>query len=158
MARTSTSDRSRNQSADRGADSEHAALIEQATQRAAKAIRRAAARAAADRAHARSHSSARASIGLVLGVIAALVVVTGALASLAIAIGVIGMLVAASGVAVTGDRYPYVTGRIEALVGLLLSVAAVVVGALALAGVLPALDTGTNQVERLHDWLPGWLT
>lgn len=68
-------------------------------------------------------------------------------------------LVIAIGATVTAGRHRYfLTGRTQAGVALLLAVATVVVGSLALAGALPWLETGTNHVEQLRDVLPSWLT
>lgn len=139
-------------------DSEHTLKIEKATERAAGEIRDAAARAAADRAHIRARTSALAGVGLVLGVVAALAVATGALVVLGVAVGVLALLVALGGLAATGRRHPYLAGRIEALVGVLLAIAAVVVGILGITGVIPALDADANHVERLRDVLPAWLS
>jgi len=126
--------------------------------KAAEAIRDAAARAAADRAHARARTSALASIALVLAVAAALIVATGVLAVIGVGVGVLALLFAIAGLSATGRRYRFIAGRGEALVGLLLATAAIVVGILAITGVLPGFDTDTNVVEQLHDWLPDWLT
>jgi membrane-bound lytic murein transglycosylase B len=136
---------------------EHSTKIEEATEEAAEAIRDAAARAAVDRAHARAHTSALASIALVLAVAAALIVATGVLAVIGVGIGVLALLFAIGGLSATGRRYRFIAGRGEALVGLLLATAAIVVGILAITGVLPGFDTDTNVVEELSDQLPGWL-
>jgi uncharacterized membrane protein HdeD (DUF308 family) len=138
-------------------EQEHSTKIEEATERAANTIRKAAARAAADRAHARTRTSVLAALGLVLGVIAATAVATGVLAVLGIVIGVLALLVGVGGLTATGNHHPYLAGRIEAVAGLLLAAAAIVIGILAATGALPALDTDTNLVQRLHDQLPGWL-
>jgi|SRR5690606_1190424 len=140
----------------RSGDPEHTAKIEKATERAAGVIRDAAARAAADRARIRARTSALASLSLVLGVVAALAVATGALVVLGVAVGVLAALTAVGGLSATARRHPYLAGRTEALIGMLLAAAAVVTGVLAITGVLPGLDD-TNQVERLRDVLPGWL-
>jgi hypothetical protein len=137
---------------------EHSTKIEEATERAADTIRKAAARAAADRAHAKARTSVMASLGLVFGVVAVLLVATGALAMLGVVLGVIALLVAVGGITSTGNHYPYLAGRTQTIVGLLLAVAAIVIGILAVAGALPAVDTDTNLVERLHERLPSWLT
>jgi hypothetical protein len=156
--RTATAERPRDRrdSRDDGGY-EHSAKIDEATEKAAVAIRDAAARAAADRAHARARTSAMASIALVLAVVAALAVATGALAVIGIGIGIIAVLFAIGGLSATGRRYSFLAGRTEAMVGMLLATAAIVIGVLAIAGVLPGFGTDTNQVERLQDVLPSWL-
>lgn len=156
-ADTATADRGRERPHDRSDDYEHSAKIEEATEKAAVAIRDAAARAAADRAHARARTSAMASISLVLAVVAALVVATGALAALGIGIGIVALLFAIGGLSATGRRYSFLAGRTQAIVGLLLATGAIVIGVLAVAGVLPNFGTDTNLVEDLREWLPGWL-
>jgi hypothetical protein len=143
---------------DRDGGYEHDTKIEEATEKAAEAIRDAAARAAADRAHAQARTSALASIALVLAIAAALVVATGVLAVIGMGVGVLALLFAIGGLSATGRRYRFIAGRGVALVGLLLATAAIVVGILAIIGVLPGFDTDTNMVEQLHDWLPGWLS
>lgn len=143
---------------DRDVRYEHSTKIEQATEKAAEAIRDAAARAAADRAHARARTSALASIALVLAVAAALIVATGVLALIGVGVGILALLFAFGGLSATGRRYHFIAGRGEALAGLLLATAAIVVGILAITGVVPGFDTNTNVVEQLSDRLPSWLT
>ncbi len=138
-------------------NAKHNAKIEKATERAADEIRDAAARAASDRARIRARTSTLAGVGLVLAVVAALTVATGALVVLGVAVGVLALLAALGAFAATGRRHPYLAGRSQAIVGLLLAAAAIVVGILAITGVLPGLDADTNQVERLRDALPSWL-
>lgn len=143
---------------ERTVDSEHNVKIEKATERAAAAVRKAAAQAAADRAHARARTSALAVLGLVLGVVAVLAVLTGALAALGIAVGALALLAGLAGLSASGRHYSYLAGRNVAVVGLLLAVGAVVLGILAVTGVLSAIGTDTNQVERLQELLPSWLS
>lgn len=83
---------------------------------------------------------------------------TGTLARLGIAVGGLAVLVAVAGLAATARRSSARVGRTEAMVALLLGLAAVVVGSLAAAGALSWLDPDTDQLARLRDWLPGWLT
>ena len=154
---TTTAERYRDTRDDRDVNYEHSAKIEEATEQAAAAIRDAAARAAADRAHARARTSAMAGVGLVLAVVAALVVATGALALIGVGIGVIALLFAIGGLSATSSRRTFVAGRGEAVFGILLATVAVVVGVLAIADVLPGFGTDTNQVEQLQDMLPSWL-
>ena len=143
---------------ERGATYEHSTKIDEATERAAEAIRDAAVRAAADRAHARARTSALASTALALAVAAALIVATGVLAVVGVGIGILALVLAIGGLSVTGRRYRFIAGRGEAIVGLLLATAAIVVGILAITGVLPGFDAETNVVEQLRDWLPSWLS
>lgn len=163
MVRIGTARRSNRDDTDRdrrgrAPDAEHTAKIDEATERAAAAIRKAAASAAADRAHARARTSGLASISLVLGVVAALAVATGVLTGLGVAIGALALLAALGGLSATGRHYAFLSGRTEAIVGLLLAVAAIAVGVLGATGTVPGMDTDTNQVERLRELLPTWLT
>lgn len=130
--------------------------VEKAAERAADETRNAAA-AAAKRAHARPRTSALASLALVLAVVAALVVAAGTLPRLGIAVGAVALLVALAGLPATG-RYRRRSGRTEVVIALVLAAAAIVIGALAAAGQLSWLDPDTDQVARLRDWLPGWLS
>jgi hypothetical protein len=141
---------------DRSAD--FSTKIEKAAERAAAATRTAAAAAAAERSHARPRTSVLASLGLVTAVVAALAVATGALAGLGVAVGVLALVLGLAALAATGRRYRYLAGRVEATVAVLLSLGAIVVGILAMTGELSWLDTGTDQVARLRDQLPSWLT
>lgn len=136
----------------------HTRKIEQAAEKAAEATRSAAARAAAEISRARPRTSVLASLSLVLAVAAVLAVATGALAGLGAAVGAVAVLLGLAGLSATRRRYRHLAGRTQALVGLLLGLGAVLVGWSAMAGGLPWLDTGTDQVARLRDWLPGWLT
>lgn len=156
-ADATTTERGRRGSRRRDVKYEHSEKIEEATEKAAGAIRDAAARAAADRAHARARTSALASTGLVLAVVATLAVATGALVVLGVIVGILAVLFAIGGLSATGRSYSFLAGRTEAIVGLLLATGAIVVGVLAIAGVLPGLGTDTNQVEQLRDLLPDWL-
>jgi uncharacterized membrane protein YphA (DoxX/SURF4 family) len=132
--------------------------VEQAAERAAEATRSAAAAAAAERSHARARASVLASIGLVLAVVAALAVATGVLTRLGVAVGILALLFGLAALTATGRRYRYLAGRIEATTALVLGMVAVVIGGLAAAGSLSWLDPDTNYVQRLADWLPGWLS
>lgn len=140
---------------DRSAD--FSRRIEQAAERAAAATRTAAAVAAAERAR-RPRTSVLASLSLVAGVIAGLAVATGVLAGLGVAIGVVAVLLGLGGLAASGRRFRYVSGRTQATLALLIAIGAIVIGSLALAGNLSWLDPDTNQVARLREALPSWLT
>jgi hypothetical protein len=103
----------------------------------------------------RTRASLLATLSLILGVVAALVVLTGVLAKLGIAIGIVAALLAVGGL--SAARHPHVTGRFDALLGLVLALGAISAGALALAGSLPWLGVDVDQVARLQEWL-GTLT
>lgn len=99
----------------------------------------------------RPRASGLATIALIVGLLAAGAVATGVLAMPGVAAGLLGIVVAVGGIAATARRH--VAGRFDALLGLLLSLAAVVVGLLALANAIVWPDNDTDQVARLADWL-----
>jgi hypothetical protein len=99
----------------------------------------------------RARGSMMATLSLVLGLVAALTVLTGVLTGPGVGLGLLAAFAAIGGVAATGHRH--VAGKHDAFLGLLLGLAAIVVGTLTLTGNLPWLDTDTDQVMRLRDWL-----
>lgn len=103
----------------------------------------------------RPRASLLAMGALIFGVTSALSVLTGLLAGPGIALGVIGIVLGFGGLAATGRRH--VAGKADALLGLLLAMAAVVVGVGAFNGMVPWLHPDTNQVSQVHDWLAGQL-
>lgn len=104
------------------------------------------------------HTSTWAVIALITGVLATAAALTGVLAVPAVILGVITIVIALIGLAASGKIH--VTGRGVALLGLLFGIAGVVVGALAIFGVVPWWDT-SNHVAWLNDWLDArapWLS
>lgn len=98
-----------------------------------------------------AHVSAMATLGLILGVVALAVTLTGILAAEGVALGVIGGAVAAGGL--VGASRRGVTGHSLALLGLVASLGAILLGVLAIGGQLSWLDTKTDEVARVHNWL-----
>jgi ElaB/YqjD/DUF883 family membrane-anchored ribosome-binding protein len=98
-----------------------------------------------------AHVSAMATLSLILGVLAVAVTLTGLLAAEGVALGVIGAAVAAGGM--IGASRRGVTGHSLAFLGLVASLAAVLLGVLAIGGQLSWLDHKTDEVARVHDWL-----
>ena len=98
-----------------------------------------------------AHVSATATLGLMLGVLALAVTFTGVLAAEGVALGVIGGAVAAGGL--VGASRRGVTGHSLALLGLVASLGAILLGVLAIGGQLSWLDSKTDEVARVHDWL-----
>jgi hypothetical protein len=98
-----------------------------------------------------AHVSALATLSLVLGVLAVATTLTGLLAPEGAALGVIGAAIAAGGL--VGASRRGVTGHSVALLGLVFSLAAILLGILAISGNLTWLDSGTNEVTKAHDWL-----
>jgi hypothetical protein len=103
----------------------------------------------------RPRASLLAMGSLVFGVTSALSVLTGILAGPGIALGVVGIVLGFGGLAATGSRH--VAGKGDALLGLLLAMAAVVVGVGAFNGMVPWLSPQSNEVSQVHDWLAGQL-
>ena len=99
----------------------------------------------------RPRASLLATLGLVFGVTSALMVLTGVLAGYGVAVGIAGLLLSIGGVSATGKRH--VAGKSDALLGIVLNIGAMVVGALALTGALSWLTTETDKVDQLRQWL-----
>ncbi len=99
----------------------------------------------------RTRASMMATLSLMLGLVAALSVLTGVLAGPGVGVGLLAAFAAIGGLSATAHRH--VAGKHNAVLGLLLGLAAIVVGILTLTGNLPWLHTDTDQVMRLRDWL-----
>jgi hypothetical protein len=100
--------------------------------------------------------SAMATLGLIVGLAALAATLTGLLAPVGVALGVIGGAISAGGL--VGASRRGVTGHSIALLGLLASIAAIALGVLAVGGYLPWLDSKTDEVVRVRDWLNAHLT
>ena len=96
-------------------------------------------------------ASLLATLGLILGVAAALLVLSGPLLGYGIGVAVLGLVLSLAGIRATGRRH--VAGKTDALIGMVLSLAAIVVGVLALTGSLSWLGTDTQPVNSLREWL-----
>lgn len=99
----------------------------------------------------KARASVLATLGLVTGVSAALLVLTGELAAYGIALAVLGLLLSLGGISATSRRH--VAGKSDALLGVILSVGAMVLGGLALTGALSWLTTETDTVGQIKQWL-----
>jgi hypothetical protein len=109
--------------------------------------------------HRPPRSSALATLSMLLAVPAALAVATGVLAAAGAALGLLGALAGIGGL--TATRYRHIAGRGNAILGLLLGVAALAVGAMAVTGNLAWLDPSVNQFSRLLTWVhahASWVT
>jgi hypothetical protein len=100
--------------------------------------------------------SAMATLGLIVGLLALVATLTGLLAPVGGAAGVVGGAISAGGL--VGASRRGVTGHSVALLGLLLSIAAIILGVMAIGGYLPWLDSRTDEVARARDWLNAHLT
>jgi len=96
-------------------------------------------------------SSMLATLGLILGVAAALLVLSGPLLGYGIGVAVLALVLSLSGIHATGKRH--VAGKTDALIGMVLALAAIVVGVLALTGSLSWLGTDMHPVNTLRQWL-----
>jgi hypothetical protein len=96
-------------------------------------------------------TSLLATLGLVLGVASILLVLSGPLLGYGIAVGGVALLLSLSGIHATGKRH--VAGKSDALLGMVLSLGAIVLGVLALTGSLNWLGTDTQTVNTLREWL-----
>jgi hypothetical protein len=99
-----------------------------------------------------ARTSFAATLSLVFGVCAVLAALSGRLAPVAVAIGAVGLVLSAIGLAAVSRR-KHVTGHHVALLGLLASIAGVVLGILAINKSLPWLDSGADNVGHLRGWL-----
>jgi hypothetical protein len=96
-------------------------------------------------------ASLLATLGLIGGVAAALLVLSGPLLPYGISLAVLALILSVSGMHATGRRH--VAGKTDALIGMVLSLGAIVVGVLALTGSLSWLGTDTQPVTTLRQWL-----
>jgi len=103
-----------------------------------------------------AHVSALATLGLIVGLVSLCATLTGLLAPIGVALGVIGGAISAGGL--VGASRRGVTGHSIALLGMLASIAAIVLGVLAMGGYLPWLDSRTDEVTRLRGWFDAHLT
>lgn len=99
----------------------------------------------------RPRTSLLATLSLILGVVAAVALLTGLLPGPAIATGAFAALMGFGGLSATTRRH--VAGKGDALLGIAFGLATVVAGALALTGALPMFDGGTDYVTQARDWL-----
>jgi hypothetical protein len=96
-------------------------------------------------------ASLLATLGLIGGVAAALLVLSGPLLPYGIGLAVLALILSVSGMHATGRRH--VAGKTDALIGMVLALAAIVVGVLALTGSLSWLGTDMQPVTTLRQWL-----
>ena len=96
-------------------------------------------------------ASLLATLGLIVSVVAALLVLSGPLLGYGIGLAVLGLILSLGGIHATGKRH--IAGKTDALIGMLLSLGAVVVGVLALTGSLSWLGTDMQPVTSVREWL-----
>ncbi|GAA4707402.1 hypothetical protein [Phytohabitans rumicis] len=98
-----------------------------------------------------THVSTSATLGLITGILALVASLTGLLAPQGAALGVVSVVICLVGLRAV-DK-PYVTGHGLVVLGLLAAVAAIVIGLVAMTGEFTWPNSGTNEVDRVHDWL-----
>ncbi|WP_410811717.1 thrombospondin [Micromonospora sp. 067-2] len=96
-------------------------------------------------------ASLLATLGLIVSVVGALFVLTGTLAGYGIALGALGAVLSVLGLSATRRRH--VAGKTDALFGILIGLAAVVLGVLAMTGQFDWPTTDGDWVQRLREWL-----
>jgi hypothetical protein len=96
-------------------------------------------------------ASLLATLGLILGVVAAMLVLSGPLLGYGIGVAGLALILSLGGVFATRRRH--VAGKSDALLGMMLSLAAIVVGVLALTGSLSWLGTDMQPVNTAREWL-----
>jgi hypothetical protein len=96
-------------------------------------------------------ASLLATLGLILAVASALLVLSGPLLGYGIGVAALALILSLAGLRATKRRH--VAGKTDALIGLVLSLAAIVVGVLALTGSLSWLGTDMQPVNSVREWL-----
>lgn len=99
----------------------------------------------------RARVGAMATVSLILGLAALGATLTGLLAPEGVALGVV--TVAAAVLGLIRARPREVTGHSLALLGMMCGLGAAVLGVMAIGGHLSWLDSRTDEVGQLHDWL-----
>jgi len=99
----------------------------------------------------RPRASLLATLGLILGVAALMLVLSGPLLGWGIGVAVLALILSLSGIHATGKRH--VAGKSDALLGMVFSLGAIVLGVLALTGSLAWLGTDMQPVSSAREWL-----
>ncbi|MEU5671165.1 thrombospondin [Micromonospora sp. NPDC047753] len=96
-------------------------------------------------------ASLLATLGLIVSVVGATFVLTGTLAGYGIGLGAFGAVLSVLGLMATRRRH--VAGKTDALFGVLIGLAAVVIGVLAMTGQFDWPTTDGDWVQRFREWL-----
>ncbi|MEV0898708.1 hypothetical protein [Actinoplanes sp. NPDC049802] len=99
----------------------------------------------------RARASFLATLGLILAVVGALLVLSGPLMEYGIGVAALALIVSLGGI--LGTRKRHVAGKTDALIGVVLSIGAIVLGVLALTGQVWWLGTDTHTATELRTWL-----
>jgi hypothetical protein len=99
----------------------------------------------------RPRVSFSATLGLIVSLIALCATLSGLLAPVGFAVGVPGVLFSIAGM-IAASR-AHVTGRILAILGVLVGLTAIVLSALAMTGRYAWPNSDIDEVARVHQWL-----
>lgn len=99
----------------------------------------------------RPRASLLATLGLIVSVVGALFVLSGTLAGYGIGLGAVGAVLAVLGLIATRRRH--VAGKTDALIGVIVGLAAVVLGVVAMTGQFDWPTTDGEWVGRFREWL-----
>jgi hypothetical protein len=99
----------------------------------------------------RPRASFLATLSLILAVAGALLVLSGPLTGYGIGVAGLALVLSLAGMRATRRRH--VAGKTDAVIALLVSLAAIVVGIFALMGQLPWAGTDVEPVNNLRNWL-----
>ncbi|MGR6321859.1 thrombospondin [Micromonospora soli] len=99
----------------------------------------------------RPRTSLLATLGLIVSVVGALFVLSGTLAGYGVGLGAVGAVLAVLGLIATRRRH--VAGTTDALIGVVVGLAAVVLGVVALTGQFDWPTTDGAWVGRFREWL-----
>ncbi|MCZ7427525.1 DUF4190 domain-containing protein [Micromonospora sp. WMMA1949] len=99
----------------------------------------------------RPRASLLATLGLIVSVVGALFVLSGTLAGYGIGVGAAGAVLAVLGLIATRRRH--VAGKTDALIGIAVGLAAVVLGIVAMTGQFDWPTTDGEWVGRFREWL-----
>ncbi|MEU9742451.1 DMT family transporter [Micromonospora chersina] len=99
----------------------------------------------------RPRASLLATLGLIVSVVGALFVLSGTLAGYGIGLGAVGAVLAVLGLIATRRRH--VAGKTDALIGVFVGLAAVVLGVVAMTGQFDWPTTDGEWVGRFREWL-----
>ncbi|MBO3736424.1 hypothetical protein [Actinoplanes flavus] len=99
----------------------------------------------------RARAGFLATLGLILSVAGAMLVLSGPLLGYGIGVAAVALIISLAGVFATRKRH--VAGKTSALIGMLLSIGAIVLGVLALTGQVWWLGTDTDSATELRTWL-----
>ncbi|MFI7511014.1 thrombospondin [Micromonospora aurantiaca] len=99
----------------------------------------------------RPRASLLATLGLIVSVVGAMFVLSGTLAGYGIGVGAVGAVLAVLGLIATRRRH--VAGKTDALIGIAVGLAAVVLGIVAMTGQFDWPTTDGDWVGRFREWL-----